>query len=699
MVSLDLLTLCLVSLSLVNASPAHDIPPHHYDALKLLQPRNYISPSQRSQSYDYIIAGGGLAGLVLASRLSEDPSVTVLVLEAGPSGDDRKADIDTPSTTYFNSLLGKAPYDWVYSTVAQKNANGRVMSQPRGRVLGGSSTVNGMYYVRPSKTEVDAWSSLISPNSASSWSWDPFFDALKATETFTPPSDDVVAVAGMKWDASSHGTSGRLRTTYPGYMLPLSSAWLPSLSAAGISTSSNSYAGTNVGGMFALSTINPSNWTRSYARSAFLDPLPPRKNLHVMFGVTVERVTFNSTADANGNKVASGVQFSTEQGAQVQSVSANKEVVLAGGAMGTPHLLLVSGVGPKDVLSSAGVNMNVELGGVGQHFMDHLAVGVFFPVNQGVDTQGSIHASGNALSKTPEFNSFINSGVAYVNGSALFGSDENFQTFLSGITSDSTKSTALSSVPSTYDEVKQGYEAIYDATTGTIMKDGVGLVEILLSVNAGNGVAIQAALQQPLSHGRLYINSASVYDKPLIDPQYFTHPADITILRQGVKLARAIGGSAPLSNSLQAETTPGPDVSSDADIEDWLRQNANTEYHPCGGAAMLPKEKGGVVDADLKVYGTSNLRVVDSSVFPVSFSAHLMAPTYALAYKAADIILAAGKPQTSSSSSASSASNTGTAPAGQTNNVQNQSGAGRTVGVAGAGAVLAAVGGLVGLLL
>jgi len=154
-------------------------------------------------------------------------------------------------------------------------------------------------------------------------------------------------------------------------MVPITGNWLPTLQAAGIPSIQDAYSGSNVGGFFSLSAINPSNWTRSYSKSAYIDSLPPRSNLNVVSGTTVERVTFADNV-VNGARLASGVQFSTGAGTAVVSVAANKEVILSGGAMGSPHLLLVSGVGPKDVLDAVGVPLKVELPGVGQHMMDHV---------------------------------------------------------------------------------------------------------------------------------------------------------------------------------------------------------------------------------------------------------------------------------------------------------------------------------------
>jgi choline dehydrogenase len=214
----------------------------------------------------------------------------------------------------------------------------------------------------------------------------------------------------------------------------------------------------------------------------------------------------------------------------------------------------------------------------------------------------------------------VNSGIAYVNGSRLFNGDAAFTTFINGIDNSTTASATLAPTNSTAGIA--GYKAIYDATLQKIYPNS-GLIEILFSLNAGSQITVQAALQIPLSQGRQTLKSASVYDQPLIDPNYFSHPADIVVLRQGIKLARAIGATAPLADALGAETSPGSSVSSDADIEEWLRNSANTEYHPSGACAMLPRDQGGVVDANLKVYGTSNVRVVDSSIFPTPQTAHV----------------------------------------------------------------------------
>ena len=181
-------------------------------------------------------------------------------------------------------------------------------------------------------------------------------------------------------------------------MVPVMARWLPALNTVGIPSNPDPDSGYNIGGFIATSTINPSNWTRSYSRSAYIDNLPPRQNLHVLSNATVTRIVFSENNDPSGSKIVTAVEFSTGQGADKQSVSVSKEAILAGGAYGSPHILQVSGVGPRDVLQRANVTVLLELSGVGQHLMDHLTVPVYF--NTSDETAGSVHASGSDFSKT-----------------------------------------------------------------------------------------------------------------------------------------------------------------------------------------------------------------------------------------------------------------------------------------------------------
>ncbi|ESK83387.1 gmc oxidoreductase [Moniliophthora roreri MCA 2997] len=604
---------------------------------------------QLSDSYDFVIIGGGQAGLTLASRLSEDSNTTVLVIEAGDSGEAVQDQINTPSSTYFNSLTN-SEYDYAYTTNSQQNLAGRSLPWARGKILGGSSAINGMYLVRPSQIEIDAWAAMMgNAEGANAWTWSEFDNAMKKSETFTPPKDDVKAMAKIEYTAASFGSSGPIHASYPGFTYDTIGDWNTALVNANIPANSDPGSGKNWGGFVANSFINPTNWTRSYSRSAYIDPLPPRPNLSILVKSTVTKINFASS----DNLTATAVEFAETRDGEKHTVGVKREVILAGGAIGSPQVLMVSGVGPRDVLEAAGVQVVHELPGVGQHLQDHLSSTVIFKTNK--DTSGSLHASGAV--NTPEFLSFVNSAIAYVNSSYLFGSDENAAT----LKSQAEQAYSESLIPSNNAEVIAGGKAIYDVMTQKIFASEVGQIELLINMMFSGSISIGVGLQHPLSQGRLYINSSSAFDYPIIDPNYFSNPIDKTIMRQGIKIARLLGTLAPLSNALQEETQPGANVVTDQDIEQYLTGQVGTEYHPGCSCAMLPKEQGGVVDAKLRVYGLNNVRVADASVFPFGFAAHLGAPTYGLAEQAANIIRAQynGAPAPGSSESSSSGSNSG----------------------------------------
>ncbi|EJF64278.1 GMC oxidoreductase [Dichomitus squalens LYAD-421 SS1] len=689
--SLLLLTASLSQCAFAWQGGHRDIHPEH--TLRELHTRNIVYNGQIASAYDFVIVGGGTAGLALASRLSEDSNTTVLVLEAGDTGDAVASRINVPANAYYQGLPGSS-YDWQYQTVKQAQAGSRQLVWPRGKVLGGSSAMNGMYHVRPSKVEIDTWASLIDGGS-DKWSWDKLFAAMQESETFTPPSATVQGEGDIQFVASSRGTSGPVHVSYPGFMLPVVGNWTPTLANVGVASTDDAYGGDGWGTFVATSSINPSNWTRSYARSAYIDPLPPRSNLAILPNATVTRIVFD-TSNAN-NLTATGVEWASADGAAQQTIKANKEVILASGTIGSPQVLQLSGVGPSDVLKAAGVNVLLDLPGVGQHLQDHISTEVTWNAN--IDTAGSLHAN-DADGNTAVFMSFINSATAYVNITNLLG---DFASQFQQEIAANYSSSLANLCPSTDATVQKGYELIHNTTLNTLLTSPIGQVEILLSLVSAGSISVQAALQHPFSQGRIYITSSDAFTPPAIDPQYLSHPADRVVLREGLKLARKIGQTAPLSSALGQETYPGAGVQTDDDWDAWLATTIGTEYHPSSTCAMLPLDAGGVVDADLKVYGLANVRVVDASVYPLSFSAHLQAPTYGLAEQAAKIIRATyngvGWPSASGDNSASGSNTSTTAAAPSSTNVTtgHKNGA-STLSYSGS-LVLAVAGALAALLL
>jgi choline dehydrogenase len=517
--------------------------------------------------------------------------------------------------------------------VAQPNADGRQLVWPRGKTLGGSSAINGLYLNRPGEAEIEAWHAMLGDmHGANHWSWQSFLSALEKSETFEPALDYIAQQSGIEDDKAGRGYNGPIHASYPGWMVPQNGAWQLSLQNMGVASPRDTYDGENCGGYISTSTINPSNWTRSYSRTGYLDPYMGRKNYDVVVDAHVTRLIFDSKSPQD-NLTATGVEYTIDSGITKSVVKANKEIILSSGTVGSPTVLMHSGIGPKDVLDAAGVDVVIDLPGVGQHLQDHLLATVYW--NSSQKTPGAIWIDDEDPQRNDTmFLSFINDAVAYVNASRIFGKGLN--KFASSTKDDLSNSQPLGSTDKT---VLAGYKAITNTTMSTLLISNLGQIELLLVTSELDGsVGITAALQHPYSHGAITIATSNPLDYPLINPNYLSHPSDVALLREGLKLARQLGETAPLSDSLTNELAPGLGVQSDEDWENWMRQHVNTEYHPSSTCAMLPREQGGVVDAQMRVYGTGNVRIIDASIPPIAFSAHLVGSTYGIAETGSNII-------------------------------------------------------------
>ncbi|GAA5873248.1 hypothetical protein JCM1840_000006 [Sporobolomyces johnsonii] len=601
--------------------------------------------SLSGQTFDYVIVGGGTAGLVIANRLSENSSITVAVIEAGTDGSAVEDSILAPAQAYFSGIANMdSPYDWQYETVSQSELDNREIYWPRGKVLGGSSAVNGLYMIRQSEIEQDSWGSLV--DDQATWGWDAVYPYLKKSETWTPPTAYHISEADMTLNASLHGTDGPIHYSYPGLFYNSTYEWMPTLENMGISTRDPA-GGENWGCFIATSAINPTNWTRSYSKTGYLDPIDYRTNLVVLSGFQAQQIVFDGTT-------ATGVQFAASANSTSYTVSASQEIILSTGVIGSPQLLQVSGVGSADLLTPLGINVVYDLPGVGMHLTDHLSgaitLNTSFPFSgDPVEANATYAAEQLALWKAGDANSLYtspNDAVAYVNLTGLFG-EEAAQQLIQEIKANQS---ALVAAYSTNANIQAGYNATYSAELRDVYPSAVGQAEILLSNTGTYGgypnavtVQIQAAIQHPLSRGSVKINSTSTFDKPQIDPGYLTHPADIQILRQAFKFARNVSQTAPFSEYVLSELSPGSAVQTDAEWETWIRGVVSTEYHPAGTCSMLPESEGGVVDNAMRVYGVSGLRVIDSSVVPLGMSAHMTAPLYGIAERAYDILVSTPK--------------------------------------------------------
>lgn len=495
--------------------------------------------------------------------------------------------------------------------------------------------------IRQSEIEQDSWAEMVDDHA--NWGWAPVYASTKKSEKFTPPSQYHIDEASMVIDESLHGTDGPIHYSYPGIFYNSTYEWIPTLANLGVGTR-DPYGGDSWDAFIATSAINPTNWTRSYSKTGYLDPIDYRTNLVVLTGFQATQITFD------GNK-ATGVEFAAAAAGQTYTVTASKEVILSAGVIGTPQLLQVSGVGPSELLTPLGIDVVADLPGVGMHLTDHLSgaitLNTSFPFSgDPMETNTTYAAEQLALWKEGDPNSLYtspNDAVVYVNLTTLLGSESAAQQFMDDLAAN--KSEQVEAYSSNA-QIQAGYNATYTAELRDVYPSAVGQAEILLSNTGTYGgypgavtVQIQAAIQHPLSRGSVKINSTSTFDKPLIDPGYLTHPGDIVILREAFKYARKVSQTAPFADYVYNELAPGSAVQTDAEWEAWLRGVVSTEYHPAGTASMLPESQGGVIDNAMRVYGVSNLRVVDSSMVPLSLSAcviSLCSPLRIVAFNFAD---------------------------------------------------------------
>lgn len=580
------------------------------------------------QKVDYVIVGGGNAGLVLANRLSEDSNVTVAVIEAGSSGYESNL-FDSPGGTYYNSPGGpNSPYDWQYPTVPQQHMDGNSRTWPRGKVLGGSTAINGMYIIRASQPEHDSWAGLNDADAV--WGWDNIFTGMKKAETFTGPDSSIPFE--VPYNEASRGTNGPLHVSFPGTLYPVVDGFINAMSSLGAPLNRDPYGGDNTGSYVGSAAINPTNWTRSSARAAYLDPYAYRPNLRVLTSTYVTKVNMEDDPDLPGSKRAVSVTFQTSPTSSAYTINANREVIMTAGAIGTPQVLQLSGIGPKQHIESKGIQSVIDLPGVGYGVSDHIVTSVSFTPKQG-DSLPPARVTNDA--KT---DSYINTATSYVNLRTLLGDDNQASQFISSLRSN------LSSLVESYDapeSVKRGYNATVSETL-RLLEQGTSPMEMLFASVFG-GLQIQLALQHSLSRGTIMINTANAFDYPAIDPKYGSQSADIVLMRAAMKLARRAGATEAFQQYAGAETGDTTGATSDAAIDDHIRRAAQTEYHPAGSCSMLPYDLGGVVDKTLLVYNTTNLRVIDASIVPAPLSCHLMSVVYGTAEIGADIIKAAAR--------------------------------------------------------
>ncbi|KAF2171280.1 GMC oxidoreductase [Zasmidium cellare ATCC 36951] len=561
--------------------------------------RRGLRQAASKTEYDYIICGGGTAGLAVANRLTENSNITVLVVEAGING-----------TTD----------GWDYKSTPQEYSNGRVLDLPAGKTVGGSSQINGKVYSRPDSSSIDDWGRV---NDAD-WSWNTLLPFYKASESFSIPSDDQQA-GGNTYNVEYHGFSGPLNVSFPAVANPEL-------------TRQNDFNGGDARG---LSTY-PAQFViegereqiRESSREAYYLPAASRSNLELLDETSCLRITWvDNTTSSNNTITATGVEIANTN--SLTTIHATKEIILSAGAYRSPGILEFSGVGSAALLANYSIDSINDLPGVGENLQDQM--------------QGSI-----AFQKSNESNITFPATVGddittnylmHLTYEDVFGDDAgDVQGRVNASLAEyaSTIEGAINGSLSA-EQILRSLEVQYNS----IFVTGVPVVELFTGQALGNdAINLEFWPLIPLGRGNVHIsggNPQAASHAPTINNNWGLLDIDWELYTAAGRYVRRFFATSPLSTSVLQETSPGldnlPADASDEQWRDYWADNFRAGWHPVGSCAMLPREWGGVVDGDLRVHGTGNVRVVDASVIPFQLGGHPTSTVYALAERAAVLIL------------------------------------------------------------
>lgn len=524
--------------------------------------------------YDFVIVGAGSAGCVLANRLTADGARRVLLLESG--GPDRNPFIHMPAG--IAQLVNHRAINWDYYTDPEPSLHGRRIWWPRGRVLGGSSSINAMCYTRGQHADYDGWAAL----GCTGWNYESVLPWFKRAEDQARGANEF------------HGAGGPLAVSDLRYTNPLSRVFIDAARAAGL-PSNDDFNGERQEGV-GFFQVTQRNGRRCSTAVAYLRPALGRPNLRVETGATVTRVTFEG-------RRATGVEY-VQDGARRSARAA--EVLLSGGAVNSPQVLMLSGVGPANDLRRVGIVPRVDLPGVGANLQDHLDYCVMWKCREPVTYDFT--KLGEALVGLRYLFTRSGPGSSNVAESGAFARTAR--------AADSRPDTQIHFVPAQLDD--HGRHRM-----------------------PGHGYTIHTCVLRPASRGRISLRSADPMLAPSIRANYLSETEDLAVLVAGIRLVREIGATAPFDRYRGDEVFPGADRRDDDAIVDSIRTKAETIYHPVGTCRMGSEaDAGAVVDTELRVRGVEGLRVIDASVMPTLVSGNTNAPTIMIAERAAASILA-----------------------------------------------------------
>ncbi|KAK3386440.1 hypothetical protein B0H63DRAFT_467790 [Podospora didyma] len=575
-------------------------------------------------AYDFIVAGGGISGLTVADRLSEDPSVSVLVIEAGPI-DNNEESVLIPGK-YF-----PVPYLWLpLLTVPQTALNGKIFNMPAGKVVGGGSVVNAMVFVRPGKDELKDWETL----GATGWDWNSLLPYYKKSENFTAPNAAFAKAANFSYIDAVHGHDGPVQASYPNFYFEGTKNWFEAAVSSGLRPVGDPNAGNGAGVMFISTVVDFTSRTRSHARLNHYEVAKTRPNYHLLPGHSVSRIIFD-------RKKAVGVEYLPTAGGALLTAKVKKEVLVAAGAIHTPQILQLSGIGPKKLLDKFGIPVVADLPGVGANFHDQPSIIIPYRITNNIQpntatlnenaTYDAEQRARYDQSKTGPY--VITRGLSQ---NLALSPLRNTTSKWAEIVAAARRNDPSKYLPAdTHPTVLEGYKAQRKLT----LKQYEGETPVaMISWDTANSNRMY--FLRPLSRGSITINSTNPLLVPLIDPQTMVDPIDVDLIVASTLKNRQIMMQPMMKVLGPEEASPfGNHITDEAELKRILAGVVEpSSAHQCCTAAMMPKNLGGVVDPDMKVYDVKGVRVIDTSYWPMVLTSAPTATTYASGEKVADVI-------------------------------------------------------------
>ncbi|KAL2844537.1 glucose-methanol-choline oxidoreductase-like protein [Aspergillus pseudoustus] len=556
------------------------------------------------------------------------------------AGQDQTEDPRVLTPGLWPSLI-HTPSDWDFTSVPQDALNGNKVGFPQGRLLGGTSAINGQALIANSKSNIDAWGKL----GNSGWDWETLLPYYKKSFSLTLPSEEKQRE--LDYVEPEYAGNGPLKASFPDALDdPVAHAWVETFRGLVKFMSGDPFSGTATGGYTNAATVDPVSKTRSYAGNAYYQRVKELPNLRVITGAVVEKILFSDDPTTDEKPTATGVQY--VKGEASSTITARRGVILAAGVFNSPKILELSGIGSRALLEKHNIATIVDNPNVGENLQDHIFAPVYFEVQDSIATKDKFMRGDASMEQytTRKFGTFTVGGN--YSGALLPLAD-----FEDAETGASERAAVLETIPPLTSLSLSPFETDltnYIRTLISTPTEATGAYFTFLAQSdlraalPGNYLTIAVGLVAPLSRGSSHITSANATDMPRIDRRYLTHAVDLELLARHTRYIETIRKSEPLASLLKPGGRRSPDAPGDLrtvslnTIKEYVRAKAKTTFHPVGTCAMAPRGKGGVVDERLRVWGVQGLRVVDASVMPIIPRANIQSTVYAVAERAVGFI-------------------------------------------------------------